>query len=86
MEQELRQGDEKVQCKAASACWKVAYSDPDCRNSLGLVLLPYTSHLTPHTSHLALQVVIAALVDSLKVGYVPLQERASGALASLSSR
>jgi hypothetical protein len=135
MEQELRQGDEKVQCKAASACWKVAYSDPDCRNSLGLVLLPdtshltphtshltphsshltahtshltpytshltphtlhltphtshlapHTSHLTPHTSHLTLQVVIAALVDSLKVGYVPLQERASGALATLSSR
>ena len=52
MEQELREGDEKVQCKAASACWKVAYSDPDCRNTLGLVLLPYTSHLTPHTLHL----------------------------------
>jgi hypothetical protein len=48
LEQELREGDAKVQCKAASACWKVAYSDPECRNSLGLV-------------------VIAALVDSLKV-------------------
>ena len=38
--------------------------------------------ISPHTS----QVVIAALVDSLKVEYVPLQERASGALATLSSR
>lgn len=67
MEEELRLRDQKTQCKAASACWKVAYSDPDCRNALGLV-------------------VIAALVDSLKVPYVPLQERASGALATLSSR
>lgn len=67
MERDLRLSDEKVQCKAASACWKAAYSDPDCRDSLGLV-------------------VIAALVDSLRSDYVPLQERASGALATLSSR
>ncbi len=57
MELELRLSDEKAQCKAASACWKVAYSDPDCRNALGQAchtshLTPHTSHLTPHTSHL----------------------------------
>ena len=97
MEQDLRLRDEKLQCKAASACWKVAYSDPDCRDSLGLVITHHTSRITHHASHIThhtskltldtfFKVVIAALVDSLGSEYVPLQERASGALATLSSR
>ena len=52
MEQDLRLRDEKLQCKAASACWKVAYSDPDCRDSLGLVITHHTSHITHHASRI----------------------------------